>query len=201
MDDEREAMVMFAAVLEELQRIQATLATIAAGLLGKTTPHPPEPSPVIGSESHGPSACADEKKVSIEKNFPKKSETNARYVHAWQRSDGVWAKCGGPSLCAECDRDRLAGADCVSDSKAPELKMPEIGPYGTYRLDLNAEEDRRLYRSLYAIEPPDCDPAKTAPSFYPGSRAQQLSDIDTKTLKVRIWDNDYYFPGLKLDLE
>ena len=75
MDDEREAMVMFAAVLEELQRIQATLATIAAGLLGKTTPHPPEPSPVIGSESHGPSARADEKKVSIEKNFPKKSET------------------------------------------------------------------------------------------------------------------------------
>ncbi len=141
MDDEREAMVMFAAVLEELQRIGATLDALA-GLIGKKAPHSPEPSPVIEPESHGPSACADEIEVSIEKNF---------------------------------------------------LKNNTFRPF-------SKEEAEILFGK--------------APSFYPNSRAQaseQLSDLDTQALKVKLDyygayapahdETPYYFPGLKLDLE
>ena len=170
MDDEREEMIMFAAVLEELQRIHATLATIAAGLLGKTTPHPPEPSPVLEPESHGPGACA-------------RSESNSKIKNFFQNQ---------------------AASSSVTEN-----------PDGSFSIDASL-----IGKPYRPSEPNIPEPqVKThAPSFYPGSRAQQLSGIDAETPKAKMpkgwtyggnvpfqtWKPDetpYYFPGLKLDLE
>lgn len=70
------------------------------------------------------------------------NDLNTGHGHVWTRPDGVKARCGGPSMCRECQRDQTAWLKMNPPAKGPYPAPPSF----TVAAPLTEDDVRRIVR-------------------------------------------------------